>query len=159
MSEKFEAEVLKMFGKIDSRLDNIENTLDEHTEEFKKVNKVLDEHTEILNEHTKKLDEHTEILNEHTKKLDEHSKLIRKNAEEIEGLTEVVQSHTNTLTKFEYEFGKKIDVLYDTFQYLDREYLANKISSDNYKKKYFDHEVRISALEDLLKEKSKTVIA
>ena len=131
MSEKFEAEVLKMFGKIDSRLGNIENTLDEHTE----------------------------ILNEHSEKLDEHSKLIRKNTEEIKGLTEVVQSHTNTLIKFDHDFNQKIDVLFDTFEYLDHEYLANKVATDNYKRKSFQQEVRISALENLLKNNPKVTTA
>src|SRR3989344_3344357 len=37
------------------KLDNIEETLSEHT-------KILNKHTEILSEHTKKLDSHTEMI-------------------------------------------------------------------------------------------------
>jgi len=44
------------------KLDNITETLSEHTKILDGHTKILNQHTEILDQHTKKLDSHTEMI-------------------------------------------------------------------------------------------------
>ena len=89
-------------------------------------------------------------------KLDEHAKKIAKNTEEIMGLTEVVKYHTNMITKFDYDFRKKIDTLFDAYNYLNHKIEFDKVSGRILKSEIFQHEVRISSLEDILKKNTAT---
>lgn len=55
------------------------------------------------------------------------------------------------LTNFEGRLDNIEKTLLDAFNYLDHKFLANKVETDNYKRKSFQQEVRISALENLVK--------
>lgn len=128
------------------------------SQEFEKiVLEKLNKMDEKLDEHTKILNEHSELLNEHTKVLKEHSKKIAKNSEEIADLTELVKIHHNTILKFDYDFRKKIDTLFDAYEVVNTKVETNSEMIKDLKANYFKHGIRISSLEDVIKKNSATV--
>lgn len=133
-------------------------------EKLNTMDKKLDEHTEMLNEHTKTLNEHTEILNEHTEQFkkvrkdiyDINNKII-KNTDEISALTEVVRYNTETIKKFNKDYGKKIDISLSAYEQLNDKVKTNEFMISNLKSKDFQNDIRISALEDIIKKNSMVV--
>lgn len=130
-------------------------------EKLNTMDKKLDEHTEILNEHKGILNEHTEILNEHTEQFkkvrkdiyDMNNKII-KNTDEISALTEVVRYNTETIKKFNKDYGKKIDISLSAYEQLNDKVKTNEFMISNLKSKDFQNDIRISALEDIIKKNS-----
>lgn len=133
-------------------------------EKLNTMDKKLDEHTEILNEHTRTLNEHTEILNEHTEQFkkvrkdiyDINNKII-KNTDEISALTEVVRYNTETIKKINKDYGKKIDISLSAYEQLNDKVKTNEFMISNLKSKDFQNDIRISALEDIIKKNSMVV--
>ena len=149
MSQEFEKVVLE-------KLNNIDKKLDEHTD-------ILNEHTGILNEHTEVLNEHTGILNEHTEQFKNvlkdiyeiNNKLI-KCVERMEDIEEVVKYNTQTIKEYNKQNTKKIDVLLKVYEQLNVKVKANDCLISNLKSKDFQNDIRISALEDQIKDISIT---
>lgn len=133
-------------------------------EKLNTMDKKLDEHTEILNEHSEILNEHTEILNEHTEQFkkvrkdiyDMNNKII-KNTDEISALAEVVRYNTETIKKFNKDYGKKIDISLSAYEQLNDKVKTNEFMISNLKSKEFQNDIRISALEDAIKKNSMAV--
>ena len=133
-------------------------------EKLNTMDKKLDEHTEILNEHSEILNEHTEILNEHTEQFkkvrkdiyDMNNKII-KNTDEISALAEVVRYNTETIKKFNKDYGKKIDISLSAYEQLNDKVKTNEFMISNLKSKDFQNDIRISALEDSIKKNSMAV--
>ena len=133
-------------------------------EKLNTMDKKLDEHTEILNEHSEILNEHTEILNEHTEQFkkvrkdiyDMNNKII-KNTDEISALAEVVRYNTETIKKFNKDYGKKIDISLSAYEQLNDKVKTNEFMISNLKSKEFQNDIRISALEDTIKKNSMAV--
>ena len=136
----------------------MDKKLDEHTEEFKRVNKVLDEHTRLIKENTIAIENNT--------------KLIKSNSREIEGLTEVVDSHTksiaqvnkkidsvldmlevhkNLFIKFEYDFDLKFKTLMDFFTANQEKHQSYDDTLLHYNSKILNHDIRILSLKDQIK--------
>ncbi|RJP47488.1 MAG: hypothetical protein C4584_00345 [Armatimonadetes bacterium] len=90
---------------IDTALEPIKGTLNDHTKILTSHTKILDDHTKILTSHTKILDDHTKILTSHTKILDDHTQKLDalwdqtvKLTEDTEEIKETLKSHKNNLT-------------------------------------------------------------
>lgn len=156
MSQEFEKEVLKKLNSIDRKLDEHTEILNEHTETLKG-------HTEILNEHTETLKGHTEILNEHTvqfkkigKDIYEINNKIIKGIENMKELEKVVEFNTKTIKKINEENGKKIDISLKAYQHLNGKVEMNKCLITVLESKNFENDVRITALEDTIKQKGIT---
>lgn len=145
MSEKFEAEVLKMFGKIDSRLGNIEHTLDEHSRDIKELKATVSENTKDIKELKAKVEE----LKTTTKE----------NSIKIKGLKESLDVHNKFFIRYENEFSKKLQVLFDFVSMAEEKHTMYDDINLHYNSKFLNHDIRISALEDLLKEKTKIATA
>ncbi len=115
---------------------------------------------DFMKEVLKRFDKIDVKLEEHSKKFDKvnaqlarHSKKISNNSLEIAGLTEIVTAHNNTLIKFEHEFKDKFDTLFDSFLVNQDKHVEYEDSLDVLNSKVFNHDIRISALEDLYKTK------
>lgn len=152
MSQEFEKIVLEKLNTMDKKLDEHteilnEHTgiLNEHTEEFKKVNKVLDEHTVILNEHT-------EQFKKVRKDIYEINNKIIKSAEKMEEIEEVVKYNTKSIKKYNEENVKKIDVSLKAYEQLNGRVKTNEFMISNLKSKDFQNNIRITALEDAIKQ-------
>jgi len=159
MSKEFEKILLE-------KLDRIDSTLNEHTGILNEHTKTLNEHTGILNEHTKTLNEHTGILNEHTKTLNEHTeqfKMVRKDIYEInnkiikslekmEEIEDVVEFNTQTIKKYHEESAIKFDVTFKACEQLNSKVDMTKCLVNVLKSKNYENEVRITALEDTIKQ-------
>lgn len=119
MSKEFEEVVLQ-------KLNKIEGTLNEHTEELKKVNKVLDTHTVVLNEHTKEFKRVNMVLADHSeqfrginKELYQIKNKIIRNTDAIEELSLVVRFNTETIEKSNKIYGRKIDMALNAYEQLN----------------------------------------
>lgn len=137
MSQEFERIVLE-------KLNNIEGTLNEHTD--------------ILNEHTKTLSEHKDILNEHTeqfKKVREDIYHANNKIIKIESILEemdlVIEYNTETIKNYKKENTKKVDLLLKAYEQQDSKLNMNKHLISAIKSNNFQNELRISTLEDQIK--------
>lgn len=142
MSQEFEKIVLEKLDNFEGRFDKIENTLDEHT-------KILNEHKEILNEHT-------EQFKMVRKDIYEINNKIIKSAEKMQEIEEVVEYNTKTIKKYNEENAKKIDVSLKAYEQLNSRVDMSKCLISVLKSKNFENDVRITALEDAIKQNSLT---
>ena len=165
MSQEFEKKVLEKLDNFEGRFDRIENTLEknseilnDHTEEFKKVNKVLDDHTEEFKKVNKVLNDHTSILNEHTEQFkkvrkdiyDINNKII-KNSQYLKEIDLVLEYNTKSIKKYNEENARKIDLSLKAYEQLNTKVKVNECMISNLKSKNFQNEIRINALEDQIK--------
>ena len=135
MSQEFEKIVLKKL-----------NTMD----------KKLDEHTGILNEHTDILNEHSDQFKGIHKDIYDINNKIIKNTDEISDLAEVVRYNTETIKKFNKDYGKKIGISLSAYEQLSGKVKTNEFMISNLKSKDFQNDIRISALEDKVEQISMT---
>ena len=163
MSEKFEEEVLKMFGKIDSRLDNIENTLDEHTKDIKGLKETVSENSKDIKELKETVSENSKDIKRLNDTVAELKETTEENTRNIKKMNESLDVHNHFFIKYENEFSKKIQVLFDFVSMNEDKHAMYDDLMLHYNSKFLNHSIRISALEDLIKEKSnsktKTAIA
>ena len=124
MSEKFEEIVLKKLDKLDQLDETVQNVV------LKKLDNLENEV-----ESTK---QGLQSLNEKFGKLEL----------EVKDMAEVVVYLNNNFTKFDYDFNKKIDTLFDSYTSCKEkeEVHAQNIVSLN--TKTFNHDIRISNLEN-----------
>lgn len=130
------------------------------SQEFEKVvleklnimDKKLDAHTKVLGEHTKILDEHTQQFKKVRKDIYNINNNIIKSAGKIEEIEEVVEYNTQTIKKFNEENAKKIDVSLKAYEQLNSKVEMTKCLISVLKSKNFENEVRITALEDAIKQ-------
>lgn len=130
MSQEFERIVLE-------KLNNIEGTLNEHTD--------------ILNEHTKTLNEHTEQFKEVRKDIYHANNKIIKIGSILEEMDLVIEYNTETIKNYKKENTKKIDLLLKAYEQQDSKLNINKHLISAIKSNNFQNEFRISALEDKIK--------
>jgi len=160
MSKEFEEIVLKKLEKLDALDERTKNT-DKVIEEviLKKLEKLdaLDERTKntdkVIEEVILKKLEKLDALDERTKNTDkviEEIVLEKLNAleTEVKSNKESIEKLNNNFTVFDFEINKKIDTLFDAIT-------ANKEKHDLFEKsivslntKSFNHDIRISVLED-----------
>ena len=145
MSQEFEKIVLEKLSAIDQKLD-------EHTEEFKKVNKVLDEHTEEFKKVNKVLDDHTKQFKMVRKDIYEMNNKIIKSLEKMEEIEDVVEFNTQYIKRYHEESAKKIDISLKAYEQLNTRVRMNECTISNLKSKNFENDVRITALEDAIKQ-------
>lgn len=130
MSENFEKIILEKLNKIDGRLDKVDSRLD-------KVDSRLDKlEVELVN--TK------EIVNENTKTL--NNVVV-----ELKDTQEVVILNRNTLLKMEQRNHDNFGVLFDSFSANDDKHKEFSKSIKNLQNDSFEHNIRLSILEDILK--------
>jgi len=134
MSKEFEEIVLKKL-----------NTLDERT---KNTDKVIEE---VILKKLDKLDVLERELKSINQRLDNHDKEFKATQETVQNLSENVKDLNNRFTVFDFEINKKVDTLFDAIT-------ANKEKHDLFEKsivslntKTFNHDIRISVLEDYSK--------
>ena len=139
LEQDFMKEVLKRFDKID-------NKLDEHS-------KTLNEHSKILNEHSTTINLLKETVHENTKCIVESTKRISENSEKIDELAEYYKAHNRTLIRFETELDQKIGALFDSYVANHDEHKIYYSGINDLNQQIFEHGIRISALEDLHKQK------
>ena len=130
MSIEFEKAVL-------TKLDRIESKLAVHKQ-------LLNEHTQLFNKVFDKLSEHEQILNE-------HSQSFNKVYEELADMREIIISNHNTLVLSEHEFYEKFGVLFDSFSVNEDAHQVFLKTISTLNTKIFNHDMRISHLEDLNK--------
>lgn len=156
MSQEFEKIVLEKLNTMDKKLDDHTGILKEHSG-------ILKDHTEILKDHTEVLKDHTELLNEHTEQFKKVRKDIYqinnqliKNVQKMEDLEEVVEYNTQAIKKFNEENSKKIDISLKAYEQLSAKVKINECMISNLKSKDFQKDIRISELEDQIKNISMT---
>ena len=154
MSKEFEAEVLKMFGKIDSRLDNIENTLDEHTKDIKGLKETVSENSKDIKELKETVSENSKDIKRLNDTVAELKETTEENTRNIKKMNESLDVYNNFFIKYENEFSKKIQVLFDFVSMNEDKHAMYDDLMLHYNSKFLNHSIRISALEDLIKEKS-----
>lgn len=146
LEQDFMKEVLKRFDKIDNKLDEHSKTLNEHS-------KILEEHSKILNEHSTTINLLKETVHENTKCIVESTKRISENSEKIDELAEYYKAHNRTLIRFETELDQKIGALFDSYVANHDEHKIFYSGINDLNQQIFEHGIRISALEDLHKQK------
>ena len=128
---------------------------------------MLNEHSQLLNEHSddiktlkETVSEHTNTLNilkdtvrENTKCVLENSKKIDENTRKIDELSEYYKAHNRTLIRFETEIDQKIGALFDSYVANHDEHKIYYSGINDLNQQIFEHNVRISALEELHKSK------
>ena len=137
MSQEFEKIVLEKLHSMDEKLDK-------HTE-------ILNEHTEVLNEHTKVLKEHTEQIKKVRRDIYQINKQLIKSAQKMEDIEEVVEYNTQIIEKYNEENSKKIDISLKAYEQLCAKVKINECMISNLKSKDFQKDIRITALEDQIK--------
>ncbi len=146
LEQDFMKEVFKRFDKIDNKLDEHSKTLNEHS-------KILEEHSKILNEHSTTINLLKETVHENTKCIVESTKRISENSEKIDELAEYYKAHNRTLIRFETELDQKIGALFDSYVANHDEHKIYYSGINDLNQQIFEHGFRISALEDLHKQK------
>ena len=125
-------------------------------EKLDKIDATLNEHTGILSEHTKTLNEHTEQFKIVRKDIYEINNKIIKSLEKMEEIEEVVEFNTQYIKKYNEENVKKIDVTFKAYEQLNTRVRMNECMISNLKSKNFENDVRITALEDTIKQNGLT---
>lgn len=137
MSQEFEQVVLAKLDKINMKLDEHTVILNEHTEEFKKVNKTLDEHTENL----KRLNKEEYHINNNIIKIKEN----------IKDIGEVFEFNKDSFNKFKKRNQKDIDTLFSSLNRIDSRLDIKDTVIESLRVKNFKLENRMSDLEDEVK--------
>lgn len=153
LEQDFMKEVLKRFDKIDNKLDEHSRILNEHSKTLNEHSKILEEHSKILNEHSTTINLLKETVHENTKCIVESTKRISENSEKIDELAEYYKAHNRTLIRFETELDQKIGALFDSYIANHDEHKIFYSGINDLNQQIFEHGIRISALEDLHKQK------
>lgn len=139
LEQDFMKEVLKRFDKID-------NKLDEHSQ-------ILNEHSNTINLLKDTIHENTKCIVENTKRINENTNKIIENSEKIDELAEYYKAHNRTLIRFETELNQKIGALVDSYVANHDEHKIFYSGLNDLNQQIFEHDLRISALEELHKQK------
>lgn len=131
MSQEFEKIVLE-------KLNKIEGTLDQHTEEFKRVNKVLDEHTEEI-----------KSLRDITMSNKASLVNLERKGNDISNTTRL---YGNMLIEHEYDLNLKFNTLMDAFSLNKQKHAEYDDLFLHYNEKTIDHDIRLFKLENSTKQ-------
>lgn len=143
MSKEFEEIVLKKLDLLNERMSSTDKVMQETV--LKKLD-MLDERTsntdKIMQETVlKKLD----MLEERTSNTD---KVVQEMQLELKDTQEVVKYLNQSFTKFDYEINRKIDTLFDAYTTNKENNSVNEKNIISLEAKVFNHDIRISNLED-----------
>lgn len=138
MSKEFEEIVLKKLEKLDVLEDRTQNT-DKVIEEI--VLKKLD----VLDERTKNTEKELKATQQEIKSIHDELKTTQ---ETVQNLSENVRDINNRFTVFEFEINKKIDTLFDAITANNEKHDVFEKSIVSLNTKTFNHDIRISVLED-----------
>ena len=131
MPQEFEKIVL-------GKLNKIEGTLDQHTEEFKRVNKVLDEHTE-------------EIKNLRDITMSNKASLVNLERK-VNDISNTTRLYGNMLIEHEYVLNLKFNTLMDAFSLNKQKHAEYDDPFLHYNEKTIDHDIRLFKLENSIKQ-------
>ena len=158
MSKEFEEIVLKKLdtlevdmGTLKTEVKGINQRLDNHDKEFKSIQEEITTiHNELKETHNK-IKETNNKLKETNNQLKETNNKLKETQEVVQNLSENVKDLNNRFTVFDFEINRKVDTLFDAIT-------ANKEKHDLFEKsivslntKTFNHDIRISVLEDYSK--------
>ena len=146
MSKDFEGVVLKKLEKLDERTQKTDNVIEE----------VILKKLEKLDERTKKTDNVIEeVILKKLEKLDAledtMQNVVLKKLENLESLEESVKNLNNNFTVFDFEINKKIDTLFDAITANNEKHDVFEKSIVSLNTETFNHDIRISVLEDYSK--------
>ena len=153
LEKNFMQEILRRFDQIDSKLDKNSKKLDENSIKVKENSEKIEKISKTLEENSKKLDENSIKIRENSEKIKEVSKVLDKNSMNLENLSELISSHNRILVNFETKINEKISTLFDSYSYNQDKHTIYEKNLDILNQESFNHNVRISALEDLHKTK------
>lgn len=148
MSVEFENAVLRKLDDLNTRFDNLETNYDARFDKLEDNYDNLESNYNNLNSRFTNLESNYNDLNS---KLNEHTKLINKCLEEIHDTQEILISLNNSFIRHEHESNEKFKALFDSFC-LNRDnhkVYDEHITSLN--SKIYNHDIRISNLEDYSK--------
>lgn len=134
MSKEFEEIVLKKLDNIEAETKQLNSRVGNLEEETKKLNNRVGN----LEDETKKLNNRVANLEVETRKLSSRVANLEVESKETK---EVVQHLRENFTIFDFEINKKIDTLFDSDS-------VNKNNLVSLNAKTFNHDTRISNLED-----------
>lgn len=134
MSEKFEEIVLKKLDNLETKFDSLET-------------EVSDLKTEVGSLKTSVGGIETEVGSLKTEIKDTNKRLANLEME-VKDTGEVVNYLNQNFTKFDYEINKKIDTLFDAITVNNEKYELFEKSVVSLNTKTFNHDIRISVLED-----------
>ena len=120
MSKEFEKIVLKKLDALDERTKNIEKQINSHKEEFNLIHKELKSHQE-------------EFSSIH---------------QELNATQESIKKLNDDFTVFDFEINKKIDTLFDAITVNNEKHDLFEKSIISLNTKTFNHDIRLSVLED-----------
>ena len=144
MSNEFETKILEKLDRMEFKIDKIGIEVDKHTIMIAENRKAIEGNRKAIEENRKAIETNTKMINE-------NRKMIGKNSLEIAGLTEVITAHHNTLIKFEHDFNEKFKSLFDSFSANKDEHHVYDNHISNLNSKIFNHDIRLSSLEDFSK--------
>jgi len=134
MSKEFEEIVLKKLEKLDA--------LDERT---KNTDKVIEE---IILKKLEKLDTLEREVKCVNQRLDNHEEEFKSIRDELKSTQESIKNLSDRFTVFDFEINRKVDTLFDAITVNNEKHdlFENSIISLN--TKTFNHDIRLSVLED-----------
>ena len=173
MSNEFEEIVLKKLEKLDALDERTKNTdkvieevilkklekLDALDERTKNTDKVIEEvilkkleKLDALDERTKNTDKVIEeVILKKLEKLDTVEEEMNIMKKELKSTQESIQSLNDRFTVFDFEINKKIDTLFDAITVNNEKHDLFEKSIVSLNTKTFNHDIRISVLEDYYK--------
>ena len=144
MSKEFEEIVLEKLNALDTRTQNTEKVMEEI------VLKKLD----TLNARTQNTDKVIEeVILKKLDKLDNLEKEFKSTQEEVQNLSKEVKDLNNRFTVFDFEINRKVDTIFDAITVNNEKHDLFEKSIVSLNTKTFNHDIRISVLEDYSKNK------
>lgn len=172
MSAKFEKIVLEKFDELNSKINGLSEEMHEIKEKVEQVEEKVDNNTNSINNLSLKVEQVDEKVENNTnsinnlslkveqvkEKVDNNSNLINNlskkidiNTELIAGVSKQVEQQGLNFARFENEFTIKVQSLFDSFVANTESHLSYEKSIAVLHAKTFDHNNRISVLEDYYK--------
>ena len=141
----------KKVNNLEEKVDNLEEKVDNNTNSIKTLSQKVDNLEEKVTSNTNSINTLSEKVNSNTDSINNLSKNININTELIASLSKQVEQQGLNFAKFEHEFTVKIQSLFDSFVANTESHLAYEKSIAVLHAKSYDHNDRITILENYFK--------
>ena len=141
----------KKVNNLEEKVDNLEEKVDNNTNSIKTLSQKVDNLEEKVTSKTNSINTLSEKVNSNTDSINNLSKNININTELIASLSKQIEQQGLNFAKFEHEFTVKIQSLFDSFVANTESHLAYEKSIAVLHAKSYDHNDRITILENYFK--------
>ena len=144
MSSEFEKIFLEKFDDLSSKITGLSEEVHELKEKVDNLEEKVNSNTNSITTLSEKIDSNTNSINNLSKNIDINTELIA-------SLSKQVEQQGLNFAKFEHAFTVKVQSLFDSFVANTESHLAYEKSISVLHAKSYDHNNRISILENYFK--------